>query len=368
MLANKLELKNFRNYTEQTIEFGKGINILYGDNAQGKTNILEAVYLFSMGKSNRAHRDIELIRHGQEAARLALEFSDEERSSRAEISLFNNRRRTIAVNDVPIRRNSELVGRFFVIYFGPEYLGLVKEGPKQRRRNIDILISQLKPRYFAALSELKKIVESKNALLKMEHPNTTMLEIINEKLSSISAEIIACRSFYVEKAAKLAQETQKELSGGNEDLEIRYMSSIGDVHGLTCAEIKEKMDKRLDEVYKRELDIRESIIGPHREDIGYFINGQSAKIFASQGQQKTIVLVQKLAEVEMIREETGELPILLLDDIMSELDKKRQSFILNHIQKTQIIITCTDTDGFENPDNTRLFNVKNGIILPEKKI
>lgn len=363
MRAEKLELKNFRNYREQTLEFGEGVNILFGDNAQGKTNVLEAVYLFSMGKANRARRDAELIRHGEEKAHLALTFADGERTALAEMDLFRNRRKAVAVNEIPIRRNSELVGRFRVVYFGPEYLSLVKEGPKQRRKNTDILISQLRPGYFSALSDLKKIVESKNALLKMERPNTAMLEIINEKLVSISAELIAYRSAYLEKIGVLAREIQHEISGGREELSVRYLSCVGEVKDMEPAEIRRLLTGRLEEVRRRELDLRESVVGPHREDVGYFINGKEAKLFASQGQQKTIVLVQKLAEVALMEQETGDLPVLLLDDIMSELDKKRRGFILNHIQKMQILITCTDVDGFER-EKARLFEVKDGSAVP----
>lgn len=365
MQAVRLELKDFRNYTQQELDFGEGVNILYGDNAQGKTNILEAVYLFSMGKANRARRDAELIRHGQEKAELALNFLDKERESRGEITLFSNRRKVITVNEVPIRKNSELVGRFRVVYFGPEYLGLVKEGPKQRRKNTDILISQLRPRYFSALGDVKKIIESKNALLKMDRPNQAMLEILNEKLASISVELIACRAQYLEKIGTIAAKIQKEISGGSETLTVKYQSCIGDVQGLSREELKERLDKRLSEVWQRELDMRESVVGPHREDIGYYINDREAKAFASQGQQKTIVLVQKLAEVALMREETGELPVLLLDDIMSELDKKRQGFILNHIRDMQILITCTDVEGFALDGDARLFRVENGTVTAE---
>ncbi len=362
MEAKKLTLTDFRNYTEQTVEFCPGINILLGDNAQGKTNVLEAVYLFSMGKASRAHRDVELIRHGKEQANLSLEFFDGERDCTAAITLFKNRRKTVTLNEVPVRKNSELVGRFRVVYFGPEYLGLVKEGPKMRRRNFDILISQLRPRYFAALSDSKKLVDSKNALLKMDRPNLAMLEIINEKLAGVAAELIAYRTEYVEKIGAHAAALQKEISGGSEVLELRYLSCIGDTTGLEIAEIKEKLLQKLADSQKRELDARESMVGPHREDVAYYIDGQDAKLYASQGQQKTIVLSQKLAEVALISAETGDLPVLLLDDIMSELDKKRRSFILNHIRDMQILITCTDVEGFDLGENTRLFHVEKGKV------
>ncbi len=363
MQAKELTLTNFRNYERAHLSFTDGINILHGDNAQGKTNILEAVYLFSMGKSNRAHRDGELILHGQPTADLSLTFLDSQRESRADIRLFRSRRKQISVNEIPVRKNSELVGRFRVVYFGPEYLGLVKEGPKARRKNMDIVISQLKPSYFSALTDMKKIVESKNALLKMEHPNQAMLEIMNEKLTAVSAEIIACRSQYIQKIGALAKEIQGEISMGKEDLSLTYQSSVGEATALSKEEIAEKLRTKLSDAWQRELDLRESVIGPHREDIDYAINGKEAKAFASQGQQKTIVLVQKLAEVHLMEQETGELPVLLLDDIMSELDKKRQGFILNHIRDMQILITCTDVDGFDLDKDAKLFSVENGTII-----
>lgn len=365
MRVKKLTLTDFRNYREQTLEFGEGVNILYGDNAQGKTNVLEAIYLFSMGKANRAHRDAELIRHGQEKAELSLEFFDGERDCIAEVALFKNRRKTVTLNEVPVRKNSELVGRFRVVYFGPEYLGLVKEGPKMRRKNFDILISQLRPRYFAALADAKKLIDSKNALLKMEKPNIAMLEIINEKLAGVSAELIAYRTEYVKKIGTHAAALQKEISGGKEDLELKYQSCIGETEGLSVQEIKEKVLQKFADVQRRELDARETVAGPHREDIAYVIGGQDAKLYASQGQQKTVVLSQKLAEVALISQETGDLPVLLLDDIMSELDKKRQSFILNHIREMQILITCTDVDGFRMDGDVTLFHVEEGRV--EKK-
>lgn len=363
MLSKKLNLKNFRNYTEQELEFADGVNIIFGDNAQGKTNILEAVYMFSMGKSVRARKDAELIRHGCDDAEISMNFCGSKREENAEIKIFKNRRKLISVNDVPLRRNSELVGHFPVIYFGPEYLSLVKEGPKQRRKSIDVLISQLRPRYFSALSDLKKIVESKNALLKMDRPNAAMLEIINEKLSSISSEVIFYRTEYIKKTAALAAELQNDISGGNEKLQMQYLSNVGNTEGLSATEIKQLFDKRLAEVHKREIEAREAVTGPHREDIEYLVNGKSAKLYASQGQQKTIVLVQKLAEVGIIQTETGENPVLLLDDIMSELDKKRRTFILNHIDDTQIIVTCTDTDGFDIPTDARMVEVKKGSAV-----
>lgn len=365
MTVKSLTLKNFRNYRESTLDFGDGINIIYGDNAQGKTNILEGIYLFSMGRSPRTNHDVEMVNYDAEKAEICLKFSDKERDLTGEMTLFKNRRKLISINDVPLKKNSELVGRFRVVYFGPEYLGLVKEGPKQRRKNLDVLISQLRPKYFSTLSSYKKLVESKNALLKMDHPNMAMLDILNTKMVDLSAEIMLYRREYIKKLEVIAKEIQKEISSGREELEIRYQTSVGEIDSLDNQGIKELIKAKLQGAKDRELNMRESLIGPHREDIGYFVNGKEAKPYASQGQQKTIVLVEKLAEVQLIKEETGDNPVLLLDDIMSELDRKRQSFILNHIKGMQIIITCTDTEGFDLNGEKKLFKIDEGQVEQE---
>lgn len=360
MKALRLELADFRNYVKQEIDFCDGVNIIYGGNAQGKTNILEAVYFFAMGKSNRARRDAELIRHGADCARISLKFSDSVRENVLSAEIYRDKRKKITINEIPIRRNSELVRRFNVVYFGPEYLGLVKEGPGIRRKNLDILISQIKPGYLAALGELRKIVESKNALLRMERPNLTMLDIMDEKLASVSTNIILCRSIYISRLHRIAQGIQNEISAGEESLEMRYNCCVGDVSGLDAAGITAALKSKISEARTREIRLGEAVIGPHREDIGFYINGTEAKLYASQGQQKTIVMAQKLAEVELIEAETGEKAVLLLDDIMSELDRNRREYILEHINDTQILITCTDTDGMRVPDTARLIEVIGG--------
>ena len=349
MKANKLSLTNFRNYEEQEIEFGSGINIIYGDNAQGKTNILEAVHMFSMGKSNRTSRDSELIRHGEPRAKIYMEFSSYGSENFFQIEMFRSKRKSIVYNDIPVKKNSELLGKFNVVYFGPELLGLVKEGPRGRRRNLDMLISQLRPNYFSALTHLKRVVESKNALLKMQTPNKTLLDIMNEKLIELSAELIGYRIEFIGRIEEIAQEIQLDISAQKERLGMRYASCIGRLNPsetISREDIKARLRERLEANRSRELENRETIVSPHREDIVYEINGKEAKSFASQGQQKTIVLVEKLAEVKLIEQEINETPVLLLDDIMSELDRRRRRFVMANIEDMQIIITCTDLDEF----------------------
>ncbi len=369
MIVKKLRLEDFRNYENQEIEFGSGINVIYGNNAQGKTNILEAVHMFSLGKSNRTSKDAELIRHGAASSKIYMEYSAYDRDSFFEISLHRGKRKSIIYNDIPVRKNSELLGRFNVVYFGPELLGLVKDGPKGRRRNLDMLISQLRPNYFSCITGLKRVVESKNALLKMENPNRTLLDVMNEKLVGLSAELILYRIEFIRRIEEIAREIQLDISSGKEELSVKYMSCIGRIateENPDRKEIISRFCERLNASAAREMEYGETIVSPHRDDIAFEINGKDARSFASQGQQKTIVLVEKLAEVRLIREEINETPVLLLDDIMSELDRKRRQFVMANIDDMQIMITCTDLDEFSeslNSINTDSGNKLNRIYV-----
>lgn len=360
MKVSRLELTDFRNYENEKIEFGDGVNVICGDNAQGKTNILEAIYFFSLGKSNRARKDAEMIRHNAELAKIAMTFCDSQRENILEAEIYRDRRKKISANEILIKKNSELVRRFNAVYFGPEYMGLVKEGPSVRRKNIDILISQIKSGYIGLLAELRKIVDSKNALLRMEKPNITMLDIMDEKLAKISTNIILCRYIYINRIASYAGEIQSEISDGKEELGMQYESCIGDVSCMDASAVENALKEKLKDNRAREMRLCESVIGPHREDITFLINGNEAKLYASQGQQKTIVMSKKLAEVRLMTDETGETPVLLLDDIMSELDKKRREYVLEHISDMQILITCTDLDGMTLPDDVCEFKVTSG--------
>ena len=362
MNIKKLELEKFRNYRKQNIKFNKGINIIYGDNAQGKTNILEAIYLFSLGKSNRTVKDSELIMFDEEEARVKIEFKDERRINNEEIIISKRNRKKIFLNEIPVRKNSEIVGKFNVVYFGPEYLDLIKGGPKKRRKNIDILISQLKVSYFSAIGEYKKIIDQKNALLK-KNPDELMLLVLNEKILKNSVLICKLRYEYIKKLEEKAKILQKDISDGKEKIEIKYISPIGYIEEFDEKVFYKKLKKKLEENIEKEIYFKESQIGPHRDDIEYKINGFDVKSYGSQGQQKTCVLVQKIAEVELLKEETGEYPVLLLDDIMSELDKKRQEFIVKKIKNMQIIITCTDKESLDKYKKVKCFEIKNGKVL-----
>jgi len=360
MIAKDLYLKNFRNYCEEKIEFSPSVNIIYGNNAQGKTNILEAVYLFSMGKSVRTHHDEELIKIGEKEAYLNMNFSGGKRDINAEMFIKKNNRKRFLMNEIPVKRNSDLVGKFNVVYFGPECMNIIKSGPMARRKNLDILISQLKKNYFICISDYKKTLEAKTALLKNEIIDKITLDILNERLINLSTELTKYRFLYIKKIENIARKVQKEISQGKEKLEIKYSSFCGEFEEFNEEEVKNKFSEKFSKNYDREVYLREAVTGCHRDDIEYFINGNNVKMFGSSGQQKTVALVQKIAEVNLIFEEIGEYPVLLLDDIMSELDEKRQEYILTKIKNMQIIITCTDKEKFNSLSDCRYIKIEEG--------
>lgn len=363
MIVKELKLKNFRNYENETFLFDEKVNIIHGSNAQGKTNILEAIYYFSLGKSQRAKKDAEIIKIGTEQSDITIKFCDEKRENTAEVNIYKNRKKSIKVNDIPVRKNSELVGKFNGVYFGPEYLELIKGAPKIRRKNIDIIISQIKPAYFSALSEMRKILEQKSSLLKSEREDKITLEILNERLTEAAAYVSEKRLEYLKKIEETAAALQKMISSEKERFEIKYISSVGAIEEFSERVFKEKFRKRLSENAEREKFFGECKVGPQRDEIEYRINGLEVKSYASQGQQKTAVLVQKIAEVELFKKEKGEYPVLLLDDIMSELDKTRQEFVIDKIKNMQIFITCTEKDGFEGFKRGKYFEIKGGKLL-----
>ncbi len=362
MIVKSICLENFRNYHSEKIEFDEKLNIIYGNNAQGKTNILEAIYLFSLGKSNRASKDGDLIRFGEDYARLDIDFISKNRKCNGSILIENSKRKKIFVNDIAVRRNSELVGNLNVVFFGPEYLSLIREGPKLRRKNLDVLICQLRPQYLTAVSEYKRINEQKSKLLKNEFLDNVLLDVLNEKILELSIYISKIRFEYIKKIERIAQNIQLEISEGREKLSMNYVTSGIRVDEKNVENLSVLSAESMLKLKERELKYRECVFGPHRDDVEFFINNADLKYFGSQGQQKTAVLVQKIAEVELILEEVGEYPVLLLDDIMSELDTIRQDFVLNKIKKGQIFVTCTNSEKFKNVESGKFIRIDKGAM------
>ena len=345
MIVNQLVLNHFRNYESQKIEFSPGVNVLYGNNAQGKTNILEAIYLFSNGKSHRGVKDKELVQFGQETGNVTLFFDAYERENRGEMEFYQGKRKKIRLNGVALKQLSRMIGYFQAVLFCPEDLYLIKGGPGERRRFIDSAISPLKANYFHALLQYQKIAEQKNKLLRQmnEFPQLReSLDVWNEKMSEAGARIMIYRAAFLKKLNELCGQIYEEMTDGKEQLMIL-----------------------LEQGKIREMAAMMSLTGPHRDEIEFYINGAQVKQFASQGQQRTTVLAMKIAQIELVKQSIGEYPVLLLDDILSELDKGRQRFFMEQLRCEQVIMTCTDAYAMEWGGQKSFYCVKNGIVTKE---
>ena len=352
MYIKSLTLKNFRNYEEQTLSFDETTNVFCGNNAQGKTNLLEALYLFSMGKSFRTNQDSDLIRFGDSFTKAELRFCDRNREHTLEIIILRDKKKQIKINGLTISRLSELIGHLNVVLFYPEELGLVKEGPYIRRRFMDVAISQLRPAYYHALGRYQRVVEQRNKLIKkirMSSGNSgaeTMF-VWNEKLVDFGMELMQYRETFMKRLNKLAQKAHFEASG--ETLIVSYKPRF---------ESREAFLEKLQTSFERELEQGYTLYGPHREDFEILIDDKEAKVFGSQGQQRSAVLSLKLAQADLLHEEYGEYPVLLLDDIMSELDQTRRSYLAGKIPDKQVFITCTELDTLLT--RGRVFSVSGG--------
>lgn len=363
MYISSLSLSNFRNYGSEKIEFSPYTNVIYGDNAQGKTNILEAVYIFSQGRSHRAKSDKELIRFGSDFAKLSLDFHDSERDYSAAIQMIKNGKKSIKINHVQITKLSMLMNYLNVVMFSPEDLELVKGSPSARRRFIDSSISQLYPRYLTSLIDYHKALGQKNSLLKNLKfkgvKSDIMLSVWNEQLALEGSRIMEYRIEFIKLIDEFASKIQQEISG--EELKIAYSP------GIKTDDIdKSTIFKYLEHNQRREIELASAQTGIQRDDLHISINGCEAKAYGSQGQQRTAALSMKIAQADYIHFVKSEYPVLLLDDIMSELDINRRMYLSQKIRDKQVLITSTDTDLIESTEATRLFKIKNGSVVREE--
>ena len=340
MVIQTIKLKNFRNYEQEEILVSPHINVFYGNNAQGKTNIIEAIYFAALGRSFRTYKEAELIRFEQEDANIQIAYEKNGRENLIEILLHQNEKKTIRVNDVKLARNSELIGHLNIVLFSPDDIIILKQAPALRRKFLDILISQLKPNYVHVLSEYNKVIEQRNALLKSRKIDT--LEIWNEQLANLAEKLISYRQEYIQKIDEKIQTIHPLITNEKESIKITYKTRFT---------TKEKFLAVLEQ--NREIDLAKgyTTIGPHRDDFEILINHTPLNVYGSQGQHRTAVLSLKIAEMEILKEETGENPVLLLDDVASELDMERIRLIFSKIKDYQVFITCTDATVVTNHED-----------------
>ena len=354
MYIDKMKLINFRNYECQEIQFNKNINIIYGDNAQGKTNILEAIFLSSFGKSFRTSKEKELIKFGQDKLMVEANFQKKDRDGKIRIEIGSKKQ--ITVNGIKIKKLSELLGNINIVIFTPEDINILKDGPAGRRRFLDMMIGQLRPNYVHNLNLYIQTLEQRNNYLKqikeLNKPQE-MLEIWDEKLAEYGEKVYLYRKEFVDKIINKMNDIHKKITDEKEELKIEYISN--------CSKKNEYL-KILNE--RRKLDIIKGFTtkGVHRDDFVIYINNREVGVYGSQGQNRTVILSLKLSELNVVYDEIGEYPILLLDDFMSELDEKRRKNFLENIENTQVIITGTDKVEISTIDCS-LYNVQKGEIV-----
>ena len=344
MIIKRFRAENFRNIEKCDIEFSPGVNLLYGKNAQGKTNGVEGIYYFSRGRSFRGREDKELVRFGEEGFRISLEFQSETGNEKLEYAMFG-RERLRKKNDYKINKVTEMIGSFKAVLFYPDDLGLVKDGPEERRGFLNVAASVCYALYIRYYSDYKKALENRNCILKMMQKGLPVdpreLESWSESMAEYASYIYLFREDYVERLTKYAGKILKDISDGGEELSLSYESSVE--NGLRDRlKVKEEYKRILTSSIDREIAAGVTLFGPHRDDLDIRINGKSARAFASQGQQRSIVLALKLSEGEVIKEISGEYPVFLFDDVLSELDERRRKYVLSEIGDRQIIITCCD--------------------------
>lgn len=360
MHITTISLQNYRNYENLNLSLNPGVNILYGRNAQGKTNLLEALYLCATGRSKRASTDKELVMFGKNEAHVQLMLEKDGLNDRLDVHLKREGKKGVAINGLPVKRLGDLFGSLYAVVFSPEDLQLIKAGPSERRRFLDMEICQLSSVYYYELWQYYKVLKQRNSLLKdiqRKKCDEDMLFVWDEQLLNHGIRIMAKRREFVEMLNGFAGGVHNRVTDGCECLEIRYKPSVSE----------DEYSQRLKKNIQRDILLGSTSVGIHKDDVSFFINDTDVRVFGSQGQQRTAALSAKLAQIELIRAEKNTNPVLLLDDVFSELDKSRQSHLVDYISGVQTIITATGVEGILNSmmdkKNISVFEVKNGKIF-----
>lgn len=360
MVIKSLELSDFRNYDFLKLIFDKGTNILYGDNAQGKTNILESVYVSATTKSHRGSKDKDMIRFGKEEAHIRIYLEKDNLEHKIDMHLRSSRSKGIAIDGQKIKKAAQLLGLLNVVFFSPEDLSIIKNGPSERRRFVDMELCQLDKFYLYHLNHYNKVVNQRNRLLKDIYLRPDLkdtLDVWDEQLISFGSKIIERRKKFTDQLNEIIYEIHKKLSGGKEELKIVYEPDV----------MQEEFEEKCKKNQERDIRLKQTTTGPHRDDFSFIVGNIDIRKFGSQGQQRTAALSLKLSEIELVKKISKDTPLLLLDDVLSELDNSRQNYLLNSIGNIQTIITCTGLDDFINNrfEINKIFKVTNGTVAGE---
>ena len=351
MYINKIKLENFRNYENQEIEFDKNVNIIYGDNAQGKTNILESIFICSLGKSFRTNKEKELINKEKDFAKIEMVSSKEDRDIKINFEI--NEKKKFNINGIPAKRTSDILGKNYIVLFTPEDISILKNEPSKRRRFLNIMISQLRPMYVHLLNQYNKTIEQRNIYLKQikyEGKPISNLEIWDEQIVELGTKIYEYRKEFIEKINEKIYDIHLKTTENKEKIKVKYISNIEKNY---LESLKKNRNSDIQKGYTQ--------IGIHRDDFEIYINDNPVSIYGSQGQKRTTIISLKLAESNVIYDEIGERPVILLDDFMSELDKKRIQGLFENIKENQVIITCTDSFKINNT-KYKLYKVTNATV------
>lgn len=366
MKVDQLEFLNYRNLKDDKINFGDNVNIIYGNNAQGKTNLLEAIWLFSGNRSFRGVKDKEYVKFDNSHSKLKMNFVSQNRTQNMDISFHINGAKClkqIRLNEIFQKSASRVVGKLNCVIFSPTHLSLVKGAPSERRKFLNAALYQIKPSYGKNLSDYNETLVQRNALLKEINKNKYLidtLEVWDQKLSQLSGQIIYDRLKYIQLLNEIISPIYFGMTSEQENLKISY--SRPDLQDMSATQISEIISAELTKSKDKDLYNANTSVGPHRDDLDFFINEIPSKSFASQGQQRSIVLSLKLAESEILQNKFSEAPIMLLDDVMSELDELRQNYILNSIESRQIFITCCELSTVTRLTSGKVFHINNGMI------
>ncbi len=366
MIIKSLELADFRNYEELKIEFSSGTNILYGDNAQGKTNILEAIFLSATTKSHKGSKDREIIRFGQEEAHIRTILEKDGAEYRLDMHLRKSKSKGIAIDGQKIKKAADLVGKLNVVFFSPEDLTIIKNGPAERRRFLDLELCQLDQSYLYNLTRYNKIILQRNKMLKdlYEHPEyKVVLDVQDKQLIEYGSKVISIREKFISDLNQIIGPIHRKLTGEKENLCIFYEPNV------KTEEFEDKIRRSRD----RDIFLKQTTVGPQKDDFSFIVKSENnekeidIRKYGSQGQQRTASLSLKLSEIEIVKKTKKENPVLLLDDVLSELDSSRQNYLLNTIGDIQTIITCTGLDEFVNNrfEIDKLFKIENGTVTGE---
>ena len=361
VFVEKLKLNGFRNYSDEQITFLPGINLLVGKNAQGKTSALEAIYFSAIGRSPKTTRDSELINWNKDKGSFLLKLNKNSGTKDIEVMFSKSQKKVIRVNKINLLKIGDLLGNLNVVFFSPDELKLVKDAPQDRRKFMDTDISQLSKNYFYLLTKYNKIVDQRNKLLK-NFENKELIEqtlpIWDTQLADVGSKIIMYRINFLNKLKDIAKQAHAYITSEKESLELEYVGITGESE----EEIKQKLLTELKQSKEKDIKLGYTNIGPHRDDIKLVVDTIDIRSFGSQGQQRTVALSLKLAELEIFKEEVGEYPVLLLDDVLSELDQDRQRRLLAYAKKLQTIITATQYDPFMF-QNANIIKIENGKVV-----